>query len=100
MNKSMAAHFNSICDCLPDSRGKLSSVLHAKLAEKIPPMRQRVRNLVTNYGSVKIDEVTVAHLYGGNRGVKTLVSDISYIDQKEGIRLRGYTIPEVIQCAA
>ncbi len=96
MNKSTAAHFNNICDCLPDSRGKLSSVLHAKLAEKIPPMRQRVRNLVTNYGSVKIDEVTVAHLYGGNRGVKTLVSDISYIDQKEGIRLRGYTIQEVI----
>jgi citrate synthase len=30
------------------------------------------------------------------RGVKALVTDISYVDPQEGIRLRGYTIPEVL----
>ena len=31
------------------------------------------------------------------RGVKSLVTDISYVDPSEGIRFRGYTIPEVLE---
>ena len=28
---------------------------------------------------------------------KSLVTDISYVDPNEGIRLRGYTIPELLE---
>jgi citrate synthase len=36
-------------------------------------------------------------ILGGLRGVKALVTDISYVDPYEGIRFRGHTIPEVLE---
>jgi citrate synthase len=66
------------------------------LATKLPDMRERVAKLVEENGSVKVGEVTVAQVYGGMRSVKGLVTDISYVDPNEGIRLRGFTIPEVL----
>jgi citrate synthase len=41
--------------------------------------------------------VTIGQVYGGMRGVKGLVTDISYVDPAEGIRFRGFTIPEVLE---
>lgn len=70
--------------------------LKDKLYEKILEGRQRVSKLVKEYGDVKISDVTVAQAIGGMRGVKCLVTDISYLDPEEGIRFRGYTIPEAL----
>ncbi|QQE78179.1 citrate (Si)-synthase [Alicyclobacillus sp. SO9] len=70
--------------------------LKEKLAEKITQHRERTTRLLKEYGSVKIDEVTIAQAAGGMRGIKSLVTDISYLDPDEGIRFRGYTIPEVL----
>jgi citrate synthase len=36
-------------------------------------------------------------VYGGMRDVESLVTDISYVDPTEGIRLRGFTIPELVE---
>jgi citrate synthase len=36
-------------------------------------------------------------MYGGMRGLKSLTTDISYLDPEEGIRFRGYTIPECLE---
>ncbi len=33
-------------------------------------------------------------MYGGMRGIKALVCETSVLDPDEGIRFRGYTIPE------
>jgi citrate synthase len=41
--------------------------------------------------------VTIAKLIGGMRSLKSLVTDISYLDPQEGIRYRGYTLPEVFE---
>ncbi|RPI86248.1 MAG: citrate (Si)-synthase, partial [Chloroflexi bacterium] len=68
-----------------------------KFAEKVPEWRERVRKLVKDYGDVKVDEVTISQVYGGMRNIKSLVTDISYVDPNEGIRFRGYTIPEVLE---
>ncbi|UCE06908.1 MAG: citrate (Si)-synthase, partial [bacterium] len=46
---------------------------------------------------VKVGEVTIAQAIGGMRGVKCLTTDISYLDPYEGIRFRGYTIPETLE---
>ncbi len=73
------------------------SKLKEKLASKIPAARERYRKLVKEYGSVVIDQVTVAQVAGGMRGIKCLLTDISYLDPYEGIRFRGYTIPEVME---
>lgn len=72
-------------------------ILQEKLAEQIPVWRERVRKLLAESGDVKVGEVTIKQVYGGMRDVKSLVTDISYVDPEEGIRLRGYTIPELVE---
>jgi citrate synthase len=67
------------------------------LAAQLPGWRERVRKLVKESGEVKVGEITIGQVYGGMRDVKGLVTDISYVDPVEGIRLRGFTIPEVIE---
>jgi citrate synthase len=66
------------------------------LREKIEAHRPRTQRLVRQYGHVKGGEVTIAQAIGGARGVRCLVTDVSYLDPDEGIRFRGKTIPEVM----
>jgi citrate synthase len=70
--------------------------LKEKLRTKIEEWRPRTVKLLKEHGDVKISDVTVAQAIGGIRGVKCLVTDISYLDPFEGIRFRGYTIPETL----
>jgi citrate synthase len=72
------------------------SKLKSKLKEKIEAHRPRTTKLLKEYGDVKLSDVTIAQAIGGVRGVKCLVTDISYLDPNEGIRFRGYTIPETL----
>ena len=73
------------------------SILKKKLANKIEEWRPRTQKLLKEYSDVKISDVTIAQAMGGMRGIKCLVTDISYLDPFEGIRFRGYTIPEVLE---
>ena len=72
-------------------------ILKKKLAAKIPVERERITKLLAESGDVKVGEVNIRQVYGGMRGAKVLVSDISYVDPNEGIRMRGYTIPELLE---
>jgi citrate synthase len=72
-------------------------ILNEKLLSQIPVMRERVKTLVKEHGETVIDQVNISQVYGGMRDIKSLVSDISYVDPAEGIRLRGYSIPELLQ---
>lgn len=71
--------------------------IHDRIASQLPSWRDRVARLKKEYGNVKVGEVTVEQIYGGIRGVQIQISDISYVDPLEGIRLRGYSIPEVVE---
>ncbi|PKN54617.1 MAG: type I citrate synthase [Deltaproteobacteria bacterium HGW-Deltaproteobacteria-14] len=71
--------------------------LKETLAAKIEAARPRTTRLLKEFGGAKIGEVTVAQAIGGARGVKCLVTDISYLDPMEGIRFRGHTIPETLK---
>lgn len=71
--------------------------LKEKLSQQIPAWRERVKKLLAEYGDVKVGEVTIGQVYGGMRDVKGLVTDISYVDPEEGIRLRGLAIPELLE---
>lgn len=73
------------------------SKLKQKLFKKIKEHRPRTARLLNEYGDKVVDEVTVSQVIGGMRGVKGLVTDISYLDPLEGIRYRGYTLPEVLE---
>lgn len=67
------------------------------LYEKIQEWRPRTERLLKEYGDVVVDKVTISQILGGMRGIKSLVSDISYLDPFEGIRYRGFTLPEVFE---
>jgi len=71
--------------------------LKAKLKEKIEAHRPRTTKLVKEFGKVIIDQVTIDQCIGGARDVRSLVTDISYLDPQEGIRFRGKTIPETFE---
>jgi citrate synthase len=71
--------------------------LKAKLREKIEAHRPRTAKLLKEYGETKISDVSISQAIGGVRGVKCLVTDISYLDPNEGIRFRGRTIPETLK---
>ncbi len=70
------------------------ATLKETLFKKIQEHRPRTTRLVKEFGDVKLGDVTIAQAIGGARGVKCLVTDISYLDPMEGIRFRGMTIPE------
>ncbi len=71
-------------------------ILHDKIEAQLPAWRERVKKLLKESGEVQIDTVTISQAYGGMRNIKSLVTDISYVDPVEGIRFRELTIPEVI----
>ena len=73
------------------------SILKERLRQKIEEWRPRTIKLFKEYGDVVIDQVTVAQALSGMRGIKSLVTDISYLDPQEGIRFRGYSLPEVFK---
>merc|ERR1712055_776887 len=62
-------------------------------AEKYPAHVEGVKAFRKAHGGDKIGEITVDTLYGGMR-MKGLVTETSVLDTEEGIRFRGYTIPE------
>ena len=73
------------------------SNLKEKLKEKIEAHRPRTVKLLKEYGEKVIDEIKIRQVIGGMRGMKSLVTDISYLDPIEGIRFRGHTIPETLE---
>ena len=73
------------------------TTLKNKLHDKIEEHRPRVKKLLSEHGEKVIAEVSVQQVIGGMRGIKSLITDISYLDPFEGIRYRGYTLPEVFE---
>src|SRR6187401_2460626 len=56
-----------------------------------------IKELIKEHGDKKIGEVSLAQVYQGMRGITGLVTETSLLDAQEGIRFRGYTIPELQQ---
>ncbi len=56
-----------------------------------------IKALIKEHGDKKIGEVTLSQIYQGMRGITGLVTETSLLDAQEGIRFRGFTIPELQQ---
>lgn len=56
-----------------------------------------IKELLKEHGNKVIGEVTLSQIYQGMRGITGLVSETSLLDSQEGIRFRGYSIPELQQ---
>lgn len=54
-----------------------------------------IKNLLKEHGNKVIGEVTLSQVYQGMRGITGLVTETSLLDAQEGIRFRGFSIPEL-----
>jgi citrate synthase len=54
-----------------------------------------IKDILKQHGSRKVGEVTLSQIYSGMRGMTGLVTETSLLDPQEGIRFRGYSIPEI-----
>ncbi|MFY8129238.1 MAG: citrate (Si)-synthase, eukaryotic [Chitinophagaceae bacterium] len=70
-------------------------IIKEKFIEKANTASAEIKNLIKEHGTKKIGEVTLAQIYQGMRGITGLVTETSLLDAQEGIRFRGYSIPEL-----
>ncbi|KAK9843683.1 hypothetical protein WJX81_002147 [Elliptochloris bilobata] len=69
--------------------------LKSLLAEKIPEQQERLKALKKNYGGKEVGNVTAEKVIGGMRGITGMLWETSLLDPDEGIKFRGYSIPEL-----
>ncbi len=58
---------------------------------------EEIKTLIKEHGETVVDNVTLSQVYQGMRGITGLVTETSLLDSNEGIRFRGYSIPELIE---
>jgi citrate synthase len=72
-------------------------ILHEQIAAQLPARRERIKALLKDHADVFVDDVTVGQVVGGMRDIKSMLTDISYVDPAYGIRFRGLSIPEALK---
>jgi len=72
-------------------------ILHDKIEAQLPAWRDRIKSLSKEHAEVVVDHVTVGQIVGGMRDIKSLLTDVSFVDPAEGIRFRGMSIPELLK---
>ena len=70
-------------------------IIKERFKEKADKTAIEIKALLKEHGEKKIGEVTLSQAYQGMRGITGLVTETSLLDAQEGIRFRGYTIPEL-----
>ncbi|HTI10637.1 MAG TPA: citrate (Si)-synthase, eukaryotic [Puia sp.] len=68
-----------------------------RFKSKADTVATEIKELLKEHGNKKIGEVTLSQIYQGMRGITGLVTETSLLDAQEGIRFRGFSIPELQQ---
>src|SRR5688572_6796342 len=70
---------------------RLKSAFYSKATSLIAEMKSFNKE---NSNTI-IDQVTIGQVFGGMRGIKSMLWETSLLDADEGIRFRGFSIPEL-----
>jgi citrate synthase len=70
-------------------------IIKDRFKEKGDALAAEIKDLLKEHGSKKIGEVQLSQIYQGMRGMTGLVTETSLLDAQDGIRFRGYSIPEL-----
>ena len=70
-------------------------LLKEKFKAKAEAAGLEIKEIIKTHGAKKVGEVTLSQVYQGMRGITGLVTETSLLDAQEGIRFRGYSIPEL-----
>jgi citrate synthase len=71
------------------------AIIKDRFKEKSDAASIEIKDLLKEHGAKKIGEVQLSQIYQGMRGITGLVTETSLLDSHEGIRFRGYSIPEL-----
>ena len=71
-------------------------ILKEKFASQIPGLREEAKSIVKNHGDKPVSGVTIDKLYGGMRGVKSLICDTSEVGLDTGLIVRGIPILDLV----
>jgi citrate synthase len=71
------------------------AIIKDRFKEKADALAAEIKDLLKEHGNKKIGEVNLSQIYQGMRGMTGLVSETSLLDAQEGIRFRGFSIPEL-----
>jgi citrate synthase len=66
-----------------------------KFISKASPMSEQTKKLVKEHGNVVLGQYTIEQVYSGMKGMIGMITETSKLDAEEGIRFRGYSIPEL-----
>jgi len=72
-----------------------TKTLKERVSELLPEKRADLSALNKAHGDKVLGTCTVSQAIGGMRSVKSMIWETSNLDAVEGIRFRGYTIPEL-----
>ncbi len=71
------------------------ATLREKLRKEIPEMRAQIDKILSKDRDEVIANATVKQIYGGMRGLISLVCNSSYVDPMKGLYIRGIPISEL-----
>ncbi len=69
--------------------------LKQSFLEKSQALAKEIKELLNEHGKKKVDDVVLDQVYGGMRDITCMIWEPSLLDAEEGIRFRGYSIPEL-----
>lgn len=65
--------------------------------EKALETGAQLKDILKKHGDLQVDTVSLKQIIGGMRGIKSMFAETSLLDPVEGIKFRGYNIPELRQ---
>ena len=71
------------------------NLLKKEVLSQIPKVQEEIKSLISEKGSEKISDVTVAQAYSGLRGIKAFVCDTSSVSADKGLIIRGIPLLEI-----
>ena len=69
--------------------------LKEQFLKKALALSAEVKEILQEHGEKKVDDVVLSQVYGGMRDITCMIWEPSLLDAEEGIRFRGYSIPEL-----
>ncbi|MEO7445375.1 MAG: citrate (Si)-synthase, eukaryotic [Ferruginibacter sp.] len=70
-------------------------IIKDRFKEQADKISVEIKDILKEHGDKKIGEVNLSQVYQGMRGITGLVTETSLLDSQDGIRFRGYSIPEL-----
>ncbi len=58
-------------------------------------LKDKIKVMLKEHGNLKLDEVKLEQAFGGMRGIQSMIWETSLLDAQDGIKFRGYSIPQL-----